>query len=345
MDARSHRSSADLPAVIAADVGNSKTDVVLVSEAGEVLGAVRGPTASHQQVGPEAAFETLASLAERAVVRAGLDPKRRPLARMIVSIAAGADYPADVRMLTRGLRGTGLAVDQLVTNDCFGGLRAGTTRSWGVCVICGSGMNCLGVAPDGRVARFDALGEMSGDWGGGGDLGGAGLAAAVRAQDRRGPATLLEHTVPAHFGMARPRSLVRAMYHGTIPFRRSLEIAPLVFEAATAGDTVARGIVDRQADEVVAWAGAAIRRLHLRRSDPDVVLAGSVFRAVDTGFYTRIGEGIAAVAPAARVSRLDAPPVLGAALLGLDHLDGAPTPADVELRLRAALTHDRVGGD
>lgn len=343
MDPQHRRSSAGPPAVIAVDVGNSKTDVALVSRAGEVVAALRGPTASHQQVGSEAAFAMLASLVDRAAREAGL-PAARPIARIVVCSAAGADYPADVRMLTNGFRRLGLARTELVVNDCYGGLRAGTSRTWGVCVICGSGMNCLGVAPDGRVARFDALGELSGDWGGGGALGQAGLAAAVRAQDRRGPATLLAQTVPAHFGVRRPRSLTVAMYRGTIPFGRHLEIAPIVFEAAAAGDAVARGIVDRQADEVVAWAGAAIRRLRLRRRDPDVVLAGSVFRAEDPAFYARIRAGIAAVAPAAHVSRLDAPPVVGAALLGLDHVGGGPTPADVERRLRAGLTHERLAG-
>jgi len=76
--------------------------------------------------------------------------------------------------------------------------------------------------------------------------------------------------------------------------------------------------------------------------DPDVVLAGGIFRAEDPAFYDRIGSGIAAVAPAAEVRRLSAPPVVGAALLGLDRLIGAPTPADVESRLRTGLTHERL---
>ncbi len=334
----------DAPAVIAVDVGNSKTDVALVAADGEVVAAVRGPTASHQQVGLAAAFGILASLVERAARAAGLDPDARPIARIVACSAAGADYPADVRMLTRGFRLIGLAPAEIVVNDCYAGLRAGSSRSWGICVVCGSGMNCLGVAPNGKVARFDALGEMSGDWGGGGAIGQAGLAAAVRAQDGRGPATLLAQTVPAHFGVARPRSLTAAMYRGDIAFLRHHEIAPLVFAAAGQGDAVARAIVDRQADEVVAWAGAAITRLNLRRRDPDVVLAGSVFRVEDPLFYARIGAGLAAVAPAAHVSRLGAPPVLGAALLGLDRLGGARPPADVEQRLRMGLPHGRLAG-
>lgn len=331
-----------LPAVLAIDVGNSKTDVALVSANGDVLGAIRGPTSSHQQVGPEPGFAMLVSLVERAAAQAGLDPAARPAARLVAYCAAGVDLPSDERLLTGALRKTGLAGSDLVINDCYGGLRAGTSRTWGVCVICGSGMNCLGVSPNGRVARFEALGEMSGDWGGGGAVGLAGLAAAVRAQDGRGPATILERTVPAHFGVARARSLSVAMYRDQSLYDRHREIALLVFAAATAGDAVARSIVDRLADEVVAWATAAIRRLRMQRLDPHVVLAGGVFRAEDSAFYDRIGAGVAAVAPAAEVRRLTAPPIVGAALLGLDRLNGAPTPPDLESRLRASLTHERL---
>jgi N-acetylglucosamine kinase-like BadF-type ATPase len=334
--------SQTLPAVLAIDVGNSKTDVALVAADGAVLGASRGPTASHQQVGPARGFATLVSLVATACAQAGLDPAARPAAQLAAYCAAGVDLPSDERLLATELRRTGLAAADLVVNDCYGGLRAGTNRTWGVCVISGSGINCLGVSPDGRVARFDALGDVSGDWGGGRGVGLAGLAAAVRSQDGRGPATILERTVPAHFGVARARSLSVAMYRQRIDFERHLEIAPLVFAAAARGDAVARGIIDRLADEVVAWAGAAIRRLKMQRLDPHVVLAGGMFRAEDPPFYERIGAGIAAVAPAAQVCRLTAPPIVGAALLGIDRLHGTPTPPDVEKRLRASLTHERM---
>jgi N-acetylglucosamine kinase-like BadF-type ATPase len=335
-------STNELPAVLAIDVGNSKTDVALIGADGAVLGAIRGPTASHQAVGPERGFATLVSLVERVCSQAGLDPAARPAAQLAAYCAAGVDLPSDERLLTTELRRTGLAAADLVVNDCYGGLRAGTNRTWGVCVISGSGINCLGVSPDGRVARFDALGDVSGDWGGGGGVGLAGLAAAVRSQDGRGPATILERTVPAHFGVARARSLSVAMYRGRIAYDRHVEIAPLVFAAAARGDAVARGIVDRLADEVVAWAGAAIRRLKMQRLDPHVVLAGGMFRAEDPPFYERIGAGIAAAAPAAQVCRLTAPPIVGAALLGFDRLHGTPTPPDLEERLRAGLTHERM---
>jgi hypothetical protein len=100
---------------------------------------------------------------------------------------------------------------------------------------------------------------------------------------------------------------------------------------------VAREIVDRLADELATMATALIRRLHLTRLDPEVVLAGGVFRTDDPDFYGRIEAGIQGVAPRARTARLTAPPVLGAALLGLDRLAGGSADPKVEARIRAAF--------
>jgi N-acetylglucosamine kinase-like BadF-type ATPase len=119
------------------------------------------------------------------------------------------------------------------------------------------------------------------------------------------------------------------------------ELPPLVFAAAGAGDQAATEIVDRQADEVVTMATAAIRRLGMADRDTDVVLGGGIFRSEDPAFLERIRAGVTAVAPAARLRQVTAPPVVGAALLGLDRL-GAPPQAS--RRLRASLTHQRLTG-
>jgi hypothetical protein len=85
-------------------------------------------------------------------------------------------------------------------------------------------------------------------------------------------------------------------------------------------------------------AAALARRTRLVRRDPDVVLAGGVFRTDDAGFHERLRSGLERVIPAARVVRLSSPPVLGAALLGLDSLaPGGAASADVARRARADL--------
>ena len=306
--------------VLAVDGGNSKTDVALVADDGRLLGAVRGLTTSHQAVGLERGMERLAALVAEVHGQAGLleDSGSRP--EVAVYGLAGADSPRDVRLLQNALATRGFANDDILLNDTFAALRAGTDRGWGVVLICGQGVNAGGLAPDGRQARLAALGDISGDWGGGNDVGYAGLAAAVRARDGRGPRTRLERDVPAYFGLSRPATLTTALYQGRIDARRVPELSAIVFAAAGAGDPVARAIVDRLADELTAMAGAMLRRLHLTRLDPEIVLGGGVFRTDETGFYERLDTSIRRIAPRARLVRLGAPPVAGAALSALDRL-------------------------
>jgi hypothetical protein len=96
--------------------------------------------------------------------------------------------------------------------------------------------------------------------------------------------------------------------------------------------------VDRLADELGVMATALIRRLRLGRLDPDVVLAGGVFRAEDPVFHRRLAAAVADAAPDARVVRLEAPPVLGSALLALERGDGEAFADGVVKRLAAELT-------
>ena len=62
-----------------------------------------------------------------------------------------------------------------VVNDTFAVLRAGLDQPGRAALgrrgHRGAGINCVGVTPDGRTTRFLSLGPISGDWGGGGDLG------------------------------------------------------------------------------------------------------------------------------------------------------------------------------
>jgi N-acetylglucosamine kinase-like BadF-type ATPase len=305
--------------ILAVDGGNSKTDVALLADDGRLLAARRGPTTSHQQVGLAPGVERLAALVADTAADAGPEAGGMTAAVGVYGLA-GADTSADSRRLLAALTARGLAVDGLVINDAFTPIRAGTDRGWGVALICGSGVNAAGIAPDGRTARLAALGDIAGDWGGGYDIGMAGLGAAVRGRDGRGPRTDLEGRVPAHFGLSRPIDVTRRLEAQALPTARLHELSPVVFATAAAGDAVARSIIDRQADELVAMARAIIGQLRLARLDPVVVLAGGVFASRDQPFERRIADGLRAIAPRATIVRLDGPPILGAALLGIDRL-------------------------
>jgi N-acetylglucosamine kinase-like BadF-type ATPase len=328
------------PAVLAVDGGNSKTDVALVGAAGDLLGAARGPGSSHHPLGVTAAMDTLEALTAAACDDADLPADGRPLAEVGVWCLAGLDLPADDRALGPAVAGRRLAGQVLLHNDVFAVLRAGSERAWGIGVVLGAGINCVGVAPDGREVRFPALGELSGDWGGGRDVGMAAVGAALRGEDGRGPRTSLTRVVAGHFGLGSALAVVEALFCGQLDRRRVLELVPLVFAEAGAGDPAAATIVERQVAEVVAMAAAAIDRLGLAGTDVEVACGGGLFAGAGPAFFERIGTGVRQLAPRARLRRVTAPPVLGAALLGLDRLGAASGAAE---RLRATLTAERLG--
>jgi hypothetical protein len=109
------------------------------------------------------------------------------------------------------------------------------------------------------------------------------------------------------------------MHAGRISHRRLIELAPVVF-AEAGDDPAAAAIVDRLAAEVVALARVALTRLGLEHEPVEVVLGGGLLRAGDARLQAAIAAGLAEVGDAITVHTTDAPPVVGAALLGLDRL-------------------------
>jgi N-acetylglucosamine kinase-like BadF-type ATPase len=325
--------------LLAVDAGGSKVDAAAVTRGGAVLAHTRVGTGDGDPA-PPGHLGAVALAIEKLCVELGLDPAARPLAGLGVFCLADADLPSDDRRIMRAIGETGWTDDRILRNDTFAILRAGTDRRWGVAVVCGHGTNCSGLAPDGRTFRMPALGMISGDWGGGGDLGEWAMWHAIRSEDGRGERTVLERTVPAFFDLRRPRLVMEAIHFGRLPSDRLEHLAPLVFEAAAEGDAVARALADRQADEIATMAGNAIRRLRMQRLDVPVVLGGGVFRNRFGPFYERIESGIRSIAPSATMTVLASPPVVGAALIGLDAL-GATRAA--ERRVRSTLTHDALG--
>jgi len=321
-------------AVLAIDGGNSKTDVALVALDGTVLAAVRGPGSCYQNIGLDRTRQLLSELVAKAAATAGLDPAA-PVATHVSAYLAGADLPVEVELLTNTLGELGWAPSLRVDNDTFALLRAGTDAKNAAAVVCGAGINCVGVAADGRTARFTALGKSTGDWGGGVGLAEEAMWFATRAEDGRGEPTALQDAVAAHFGLPSPLAVAEAIHLGHVAAGRIIELTPVLMDVARAGDPVALRVVDRLAEEVTLLAVVALRRLDLLDGEADVVLGGGVLTGSGPVVLDRIAERLLAAAPHARIRLVSEPPVVGAALLGLDRLGAT---ADAEVTVRAALT-------
>lgn len=318
--------------VLAIDAGNSKTDVAVVAADGTVLGKARGGGFQPPAVGIEAAVEALGRTVAAAAAAAGVSTLSGPFVAHVSACLANADLPVEERELAAAVQARGWGRTTEVRNDTFAILRAGVESPRGVAVVCGAGINCVGMLPDGRTARFPAIGRISGDWGGGAGLAEEALWFAARAEDGRGEPTALARTLPAHFGLDSMYALIEALHLEHIPSVRKHELTPVLFATSAEGDPVARSLVHRLAGEVVALSTVALARLDLLDEEVPVLLGGSVLAARHPELDEHIGKLLAARAPNAVIEVVTAPPVLGAALLGLDHIGASP---EARARLRA----------
>jgi N-acetylglucosamine kinase-like BadF-type ATPase len=316
--------------ILAVDGGNSKTDVALVTEDGELLGRAVGPGSNPQRLGVAAALKIIGELAEQAV---GGPP---PLRHAAVYLA-GLDLPAEEEQMAAALTGTGWTSSLQSGNDTFALLRAGARSADAVAVICGAGMNCVGVRTDGHTVRFPSLGYVSGDWGGGVQLGREALWHAVRAEDGRGRPSELAGAVASHFGHDQVADVSAAFHFGQIAETRVGELTAVLFDCAARGDHVAVDLVARMAEEIATLALVALRRLDRAAAPAEVVLGGGVIRARHPLLEEAVLARIHAGAPRALIRVVTDPPVLGAALLGLDRLAGGRAATAAEERLRAQL--------
>jgi N-acetylglucosamine kinase-like BadF-type ATPase len=298
---------ADLVAGV--DGGNSKTDLVLADTEGRLLAWVRGDGTRPHREGMEVTVKRLADLMRRALAEAGL-----PAAPVAVGayFLANVDVPEAEHAVLRELSGLGVAVRVIVRNDTLAILRAGAPEGWGVAVVSGAGINAVGVHPHGGSARFLSLGDITGDWGGGMSVARAGLGAAVRAGDGRGPATVLRDVLPAWFELRTVEAVALAVSTGEIPVAALHGLAPLVFAAADGGDAVAREIVVRLGDEIVTMVTALLRRLDLLGTPTPVVLGGGTLQNGQALLYDHIRTRLADKAPLAQTRVLDVQPVAGA---------------------------------
>jgi N-acetylglucosamine kinase-like BadF-type ATPase len=297
--------------VVAIDGGGSKTDAVALTLDGSVVGRASGPGTSPHFIGVDAAVAQIDQLV-REVVGA------HPVAQANVYLS-GLDLPSEVAIFTeevakRNWSGRSTVVD----NDLYALLRSGTSDPDAVAVVCGTGINALGRRSDGTVARFAALGTISGDWGGGTGLGEAAIWHAARDADRRGRSTSLTAAVPGAFGLSSVAEVTEGIHLGDIVYGDLALLAPLVFDHADRGDAIAGQLVERQGTEIAIMAISCLERLELLDIEVPVVLGGGILANRHERLWTALESELHARAPKAVITHVTTSPIIGAALLALE---------------------------
>lgn len=130
-----------------------------------------------------------------------------------------------------------------ILHDADIALEAAFGKESGVVVIAGTGSVVYARSRDGRTARVGGWGYLLGDEGSGFALGQQGLRAVADAIDN-GPDTILRTWIAERFDLSSRDRLIHRVYQDDWPLQ---DVAPLVIEAADAGDKIATKITEQQA--------------------------------------------------------------------------------------------------
>jgi N-acetylglucosamine kinase-like BadF-type ATPase len=312
-----------MSAVLGVEGGGSHTHAIVAGLSGELLGvgASRDPS-NWEDVGIEAAGSAIKSCVRAALATGAIQGGDVTAS---VFALAGVDFPIDEMRLSGIPEAVGLGGPSRILNDAFASLRAGTSGSFGVAVVAGTGSVVAGRNPNGDEFRTLGLGPLFGDSGSASEVSDAAVSAVAGEYLGRGPSTSLTSRMCEAAGVASVVDFLELAGRGRIDSSR---FAPLVVAAAQGGDAVARSILRRAGDTLGATATHVVRKLGMTRLEFDLVLAGGLFRSGSRDLIDVVVATVRRAAPGARHIPLVDPPVVGAALLAMEFAGSSPGPAE-----------------
>jgi N-acetylglucosamine kinase-like BadF-type ATPase len=294
------------------DIGATKSHALIADQNGQALGFGRYGPGSYEVVGWDGLRAALRAITDQALEAAGLT--REQIAGAGFGVA-GYDWPSERAPTIEAIETLDLACPYELVNDATIGLLAGASRGWGVVVSAGTGTNCRGRDPRGRRGGMTGCGHIFGEFGGGAGIVLQAIQAVSKAWTMRAPATRLSEAFMELTGASSAEDLLEGL--AMQRYHLWSAAAPTVFRVAAEGDEVALDIIRWNGCELASLAIGVIRQLDLADTDLEIVLAGSIYKGSPL-IADVMRETIQAVAPRARLVRLDAPPVVGGALLGME---------------------------
>lgn len=291
--------------LIAADSGGTKTETILFDERGHILYRDVDQGCNPLDIGLETARERLENILVRVMGRV---PQGETVVSFYGAMAGsfyykeGEIFPPE-RYKTLGIRRFRTDVDgrSMLSSHFY--------REEECCgVVCGTGCSSwIRKAGQRQLIHCGGWGYLVDALGSGYSLGRDAVRAAVRAEDGRGPDTVLLALVEREMGTKLAYG-IPALYAGGR--RKIASLARLVFEGCRMGDPVSQQLMEQGAGYIaeLIWVADS----HMKESYP-VVMGGGIVQA-----FPEYLEAIRRQAPPrARLILSEAPPVFGAAVEAL----------------------------
>ena len=299
------------------DVGGTKSVAWLCDTDGYVLGVGHGPSGVRRGDNYDVMAQVLNDITDQALQQAGLEKSDIVSACFGIS---GYDWESQRQPHLDAIAQVNLNAHITLVNDTMLVLHTGSQSGAGIALIAGTSCNCIGQMPDGRTGRAVGEGFIMGEGAGAIELVLQAKYAVAAAWTQVGSPTTLTKQFVAHLGASDPNDMIEGLVTGR--YRLRADAAPLVFEAAHAGDDVARGLVLWAAESLASMVFGVARQMHITDEEVEIVTGGSFFKAgpilIDPLRSAVLGE-----IGGAHFTHVEAQPVIGAVLLAMrnDNLD------------------------
>ena len=260
------------------DAGGTKTHYALHDETGAPIDFLSGGPGNHEYLedGFDGVQRELESSLNTLLDRNGLGFGDITQAALGMS---GCDSPEQRERLINIASYAGLR-HFVLNNDAFLGIKAGTSRGYGLCSINGTGTIAAGSDIHGQQLQIGGLGFFSGDEAGGTHLGQMVFRKVYDAVYRLGPETALTPRLFELMGIKSEEELAPLWLNCLLQPSGKAQVdtlSRLLFDVAQEGDPVARDLLRHTGDIMAHTVAGVVRRLTWPEEEPlEVVLIGSV---------------------------------------------------------------------
>lgn len=297
------------------DGGGTRTRALLADENGTFLGYGASGASNPKAVGLDGAAASVCEALQRAFRESGRNDEDIQLFLGLAGVRTEADRLAVMKAFTDPLAAAGLGGARVrIGHDLDVAHAAALGGESGVVLVVGTGSAALGRDEAGRTRQAGGWGWFIDDPGSGYWLGYQAMRAAARSCDGRGPMTVLEEKVRVFLRISTLHEMPNIIYNPHFSRERVAELAPILFEAAEAGDVCAEQILREGFRELALMVATVSRVLDLERPLVSAV-GGITHRGV--AFDKRLAEALNELIPFARIIHARATPVIGSVILAM----------------------------
>ncbi len=291
---------------VGVDGGGSKTSAVVVDERGQEIGRGVAGASNYQGIGLEAAAANVRKAVQAALTAARISD----LPDFALIGAAGIDRPQDQLVWQQVLnQGAPLARHFELVGD-FELILYALPEQTGLGLICGTGSIGFGRDGRGKKTRAGGWGHFFGDEGSGLWFGREALQASIKASDGRGPKTVLLELILKEWNLSNPANFISEVY-GSGEGARGVDntkiarLAHLVFQAAEAGDDVAKILIRNAINELALALKACDKNLFFDRPPGLAITGGLILHS--PGFLDGLLKRLQAMMTVGEVVRVEDP--------------------------------------